>query len=83
MLRAVDSVVAALGVDRRTQDTWLLGNARHREPPGILPPTGVDIATLLLERGRVCSWMGIQPPSAIHKGRQDPDLAVQLLRLAA
>ena len=83
MLRAIDSVVAPLGVDRHTLDTWLLGNAGYWGPPGILPPEGVDISTPLLARGRVWSWMGIQPPSAIHKGREYPSKIAQSLRLAA
>ena len=83
MLRAIDSVVAPLGVDRHTLDTWLLGNAGYWGPPGALPPAGVDIATPLLARSRVWSWMGIQPPSAIHKNRRAPEPAAPELRLAA
>ena len=83
MLRAIDSVVAPLGVDRHTLDTWLLGNAGYWGPPGTLPPAGVDIATPLLARGRVWSWIGIHPPSAIRKGREYPVETVQARQLAA
>jgi DNA polymerase-2 len=51
MLRAVDSVFAALGVDRRTLETWLLANAGYWGPPGTLPPPGADIAAPLFESG--------------------------------
>ncbi len=83
MLRAIDSVVAPLGVDRHTLDTWLLANAGYWGPPGALPPPGMDIATPLLSRGQVWSWMGIRAPSAIGKERPQPERIVQTLQLAA
>jgi DNA polymerase-2 len=83
MLRAIDSVVAPLGVDRHTLDTWLLGNAGYWGPPGSLPPAGVDIATPLLSRGRVWSWMGIRAPSAIQDDGRETNFADQPLLLAA
>ncbi len=42
LLRAVESLLAPVGVDRRMLETWLLGNAGYWGPPGILPPPGVD-----------------------------------------
>lgn len=42
LLRAVESVLAPIGVDRRTLETWLLGGAGYWGPPGTLPPPGVD-----------------------------------------
>ncbi|TFH37314.1 MAG: hypothetical protein E4G99_02850 [Anaerolineales bacterium] len=83
MLRAIDSVVAPLGVDRHTLDTWLLGNAGYWGPPGVLPPAGVDIAAPLLARGQVRSWTGIRPPSAIHKDREQVLQTTRSLQLAA
>jgi DNA polymerase-2 len=43
LLRAVDSLVTAAGVDRDTLETWLLGNAGYWGPPGVLPHPGVDL----------------------------------------
>jgi DNA polymerase-2 len=83
MLRAIDSVVAPLGVDRLTLETWLLGNAGYWGPPGALPPTGVDIATPLLSHGQVWSWIGIRRPSAIKKDLEQPETASPPRRLAA
>lgn len=37
-LRAVESILAAAGVDRTTVDRWLLGNCGYWGPPGTLPP---------------------------------------------
>jgi hypothetical protein len=83
MLRAIDSVVAPLGVDRLTLETWLLGNAGYWGPPGVLPAAGVDITTPLLSRGQIWSWTGIRPPSAIKKDLEQPGEAPSLRRLAA
>ncbi|NIS80602.1 MAG: hypothetical protein GTO14_10445 [Anaerolineales bacterium] len=47
MLRAVESVFAAVGVDRATLETWLLANAGYWGSPGVLPPPGVDIGAPL------------------------------------
>jgi DNA polymerase-2 len=83
MLRAIDSVVAPLGVDRHTLDTWLLGNAGYWGPPGTLPPVGVDIATPLLSSCRVWSWMGIRAPSAIQDDGRESNFADQPMLMAA
>jgi DNA polymerase-2 len=48
LLRAVDSVFAAVGVDRETLETWLLGNAGYWGPPGVLPPPGANIRAPLM-----------------------------------
>jgi DNA polymerase-2 len=53
MLRAIESLFAAVGVDRPTLNTWLLGNAGYWGPPGTLPPKGADIGTPLLEHARL------------------------------
>jgi DNA polymerase-2 len=54
MLRAVESVLAAVGVGRETVDRWLLGNVGYWGPPGVLPPPGVDgRAPLLAWRGPI------------------------------
>lgn len=50
LLRAVESLVAPLGVDRRLLEAWLLGNAGYWGPPGALPPPGVDPRLPLLAR---------------------------------
>jgi DNA polymerase-2 len=50
MLRAVESLLAPVGVDRPTLETWLLGNAGYWGPPGVLPPAGADITAPLLEK---------------------------------
>jgi hypothetical protein len=42
LLRAVESVLAPVGVDRQMLTTWLLGNAGYWGPPGTLPPPGMD-----------------------------------------
>ena len=65
LLRAVDSVLAPLGIDRVTLETWLLGNAGYWGPPGMLPPRGVDIGTPLLARRRLRTDVGIRAPSAL------------------
>ena len=83
MLRAIDSVVAPLGVDRLTLETWLLGNAGYWGPPGALPPAGVDIAMPLLSHGQVLSWIGIRRPSAIRKDLGQPETGLLTRRLAA
>jgi DNA polymerase-2 len=50
LLRAVESLLAPLGVDRPAIETWLLGNAGYWGPPGFLPPPGADIRVPLLEK---------------------------------
>ncbi len=58
MLRAVESVLAAVDVDRQTVDRWLLGNAGYWGPPGTLPPRHVDGRLPLL------AWQGPVSPGA-------------------
>ena len=65
LIRAVDSVLAPLGVDRITLETWLLGNVGYWGPPGVLPPSGVDISTPLLAQRRLRSDIGIKAPTAL------------------
>ena len=74
MLRAIDSVVAPLGVDRHTLETWLLGNAGYWGPPGVLPPAGVDIAApLLAAAGYGRGWASApRPQSTWTAGAANP-----------
>ena len=54
LLRAIESLLAPVGVDRGMLETWLLGNVGYWGPPGILPPPGVDgRAPLLARTGRI------------------------------
>jgi DNA polymerase-2 len=54
LLRAIESLLAPVGVDRGMLETWLLGNVGYWGPPGILPPPGVDgRAPLLARTGRM------------------------------
>jgi DNA polymerase-2 len=62
LLRAIETVLMPLGVDRRTVDLWLLGNAGYWGPPGILPPPGADIRTPLLASAR-------RPDLSVFHGR--------------
>jgi DNA polymerase-2 len=48
LTRAIESVLAPVGVDRSTLETWLLGQAGYWGPPGTLPPPGTDIRFPLL-----------------------------------
>lgn len=47
LLRAVESLLSPVGVDRATLDTWVLGNSGYWGPPGALPPPQVDIRSPL------------------------------------
>ncbi len=49
-LRAVESLLMPVGVDRLMLDTWLLAEAGYWGPPGVLPPPGVDGRQPLLAR---------------------------------
>ena len=51
-LRAVESLLMPVGVDRKTLDEWLLGNTGYWGPPGVLPPKGVDARVPLLARAK-------------------------------
>lgn len=52
LARAVQTMVMALGVDRATVDTWLLGGTGYWGPPGALPPAGADLRAPLLHEHR-------------------------------
>jgi len=41
-LRAIESLLAPVGVDRAMLETWLHGNTGYWGPPGALPPAGLD-----------------------------------------
>ena len=56
-LRAVESVLAPVNVDRATIDTWLLGNSGYWGPPGVLPPPGTDICAPLLAACGPALWI--------------------------
>ncbi len=49
LLRAIDSLLAPVGVDRTTLETWLLGNSGYWGPPGTLPPPHADIDLPLID----------------------------------
>jgi len=48
LTRAIESLLAPVGVDRPTLEMWLLGRCGYWGPPGALPPPGVDIRFPLL-----------------------------------
>ncbi len=50
LLRAVETLLMPVGVDRATLETWLLGHAGYWGPPGTLPPPGVDPRMPLLQQ---------------------------------
>jgi len=50
LTRAVESLLAPVGVDRSTLEMWLLGHCGYWGPPGVLPPPGEDIRFPLLAR---------------------------------
>jgi DNA polymerase-2 len=58
MLRAVESVLAAVDLGRETVERWLLGNVGYWGPPGTLPPLGVD------GRAPLLAWRGPIAPRA-------------------
>jgi len=64
MLRAIESLLAPVGVDRGTLELWLLGNAGYWGPPGALPPPGCDAGTPLLAQGGLPIPLGARPPQA-------------------
>jgi hypothetical protein len=54
LLRAVESLLLPVGVDRRMLELWVLGNAGYWGVPGALPPPGIDgHAPLLAAAARV------------------------------
>jgi DNA polymerase-2 len=61
LLRAVESVLSPVGVDRRMLTTWLLGNAGYWGPPGTLPPPGMDAGQPLLAGCRMHRTRWPQP----------------------
>ncbi len=61
LLRAVESVLAPVGVDRTMLATWLLGNAGYWGPPGTLPPPGMDGGQPLLAGCRMRRTRWPQP----------------------
>lgn len=58
LLRGIESLLAPVGVDRATLETWLLAGAGYWGPPGALPPPGADPGAPLLARARP------RPPAA-------------------
>jgi DNA polymerase-2 len=62
LLRSLESVLAPVGVDRPTLETWLLGGAGYWGPPGSLPPPGADIhAPLLSHQPTPRHWIAAPP----------------------
>jgi DNA polymerase-2 len=83
LLRAVESLVAPLGVGRGTLETWLLGNVGYWGPPGALPPAGVDPGLPLLERAQYASPLGIRRPSALDRDQVPVEVPQRVELLAA
>jgi DNA polymerase-2 len=61
LLRAIDSLLAPVGVDRSMLENWLLGNAGYWGPPGTLPPPGADGRAPLLNPPRLSPRVQPQP----------------------
>jgi DNA polymerase-2 len=83
LLRAVESLVAPLGVGRIMLETWLLGNVGYWGPPGALPPAGVDPGLPLLAGARYASPLGIRRPSALDRDRVPVEVPQRTHLLAA
>jgi DNA polymerase-2 len=83
LLRAVESLVAPLGVGRRTLETWLLGNVGYWGPPGVLPPAGVDPGLPILAGANYTSPLGIRRPSALDRDRVPVEVPQHIHLLAA
>ena len=71
LLRAVESLLAPVGVDRATLETWLLADAGYWGPPGCLPPAGADIRTPLMDSlrlpaRRTAHWTQAAPRLPLH-----------------
>jgi DNA polymerase II len=78
-LRAVESLLASVGVDAPTLQTWLLGDAGYWGPPGALPPPGIDGRWPLLARSGILRPSrepmrpGLaRPPSGVTSSRLGP-----------
>ncbi len=61
-MRAVETLLSVVRVDRLMLDTWLLGGAGYWGPPGTLPPRGADPHAPLLAQPRRREVV-IRPPS--------------------
>jgi len=51
-IRAIESLLAPVGVDQSTLETWLLGQTSYWGPVGVLPPPGTDSRWPLLANAR-------------------------------
>jgi DNA polymerase-2 len=51
-LRAIESLLAPVGIDQATLETWLLGGTSYWGPVGVLPPPGTDSRWPLLANAR-------------------------------
>ncbi len=83
LLRAIESLVAPLGVGRGTLETWLLGNVGYWGPPGVLPPAGIDPGLPLLAGAHYASPLGIRRPSALDRDRAPVEVPQRVHLLAA
>ena len=72
LTRAVESLLAPVGVDRSTLNMWLLGQAGYWGPPGTLPPPGVDIRFPLLAASLT------RPLERIDPGERPGDLFTEV-----
>jgi DNA polymerase II len=79
LLRAVESLLMPVGVDRGMLDLWLIGNAGYWGPPGTLPPPGVDgHAPLLASAVRVAMLrpaLRVAPRHPVQPGPPPAQLA--------
>lgn len=61
LLRAIESLMSPVGVNRSTLELWLRGNAGYWGPPGTLPPRPSDADTPLLVRPQTPPGRGYRP----------------------
>ena len=76
LLRAIETLLMPLGVDRATLETWLLGDAGYWGPPGVLPPPGTDVGAPLLAEA---AGPGIPVFRPRRRARDEPPRRPKLL----
>ena len=69
LTRAVESLLAPVGVDRHTLETWLQGQAGYWGPPGALPAPGVDIRFPLLANSLTSPLERIERTAGVSSDR--------------
>jgi DNA polymerase-2 len=82
LLRAAESVLAPVGVERQALEAWLLGDAGYWGPPGCLPPSGADITQPLLDQPSLADQPRPLPDRStaapVPAGAPEPDLPAVL-----